>query len=489
MDSKIIIIIIIIIVSCCCLLSIGAGIGVYLEKDTLFPSSTTTTTKQPKTSSSSSSSSSPSSTPSTSGSSTSGTSFADYIYRGNNGSVSGDSYCKGGWESSDGKDKNMTCVEGVILTSGEKVNCTDIINKSGLAYKCTVPSSILPSITVPLGPILQEGQTIACGDNPPPNGLKGGMFRYEKGKLRYIPSDDIAAAWGNSWSNATNRDCSKDILGEQMTYAAPFTETGSIACESGYHGGGTFKQTDTGLKHYPNPLIASSWDKNWANTTNKICLGHKYGGEWEFNNNPNIVSGNNGTASGDEWCAKQDKNCLYSFTYSDGTGQTNPGDYVDCSNKIGSGGNADLRSVCGSDRPKLSKSVDYWDDDGKVNGYKFCQGLYGSSNGQNKNLGCSYGIVYKSGNGHVFNEEVDCKTKTGTKTAYKCEQRAEKNWNNAVSWVSLGNNSGAHINDSFCSNDVGKNYYHVGSINEGAGARGVCANYSKEEGGSYNSDW
>ena len=45
------------------------------------------------------------------------------LYAGNNGTVSGNTYCQGGWGSGNGQDKNMDCVYG-IDSNGEKIPCS-----------------------------------------------------------------------------------------------------------------------------------------------------------------------------------------------------------------------------------------------------------------------------------------------------------------------------------------------------------------------------
>ena len=127
--------------------------------------------------------------------------YAEYNYRGNNGSISGDTYCKGGWESIDGKDKNMKCIDGVILTSGEKVNCIDSINKPGLAYKCAL--STIQQI--------KDGQAVKCNIND------ATVYRYMNGELRPYPSPSTASSWDPDWEkNLIYIDCSNVKTGKNM---------------------------------------------------------------------------------------------------------------------------------------------------------------------------------------------------------------------------------------------------------------------------------
>ena len=58
-------------------------------------------------------------------------------YNGNNGSITGNKYCSGNWESADGKDKNMKCISGKS-GSGKALDCGKTYgNELGsLSYIC-----------------------------------------------------------------------------------------------------------------------------------------------------------------------------------------------------------------------------------------------------------------------------------------------------------------------------------------------------------------
>ena len=46
------------------------------------------------------------------------------LYPGNNGTVSGDTYCAGNWGGVGGQNKNMKCTDQFDAGTGEKLDCT-----------------------------------------------------------------------------------------------------------------------------------------------------------------------------------------------------------------------------------------------------------------------------------------------------------------------------------------------------------------------------
>jgi hypothetical protein len=47
-------------------------------------------------------------------------------YSGNNGTVSGNTYCTGNWGSADGSNKNMKCDYAIDNSNGTKLDCTTV---------------------------------------------------------------------------------------------------------------------------------------------------------------------------------------------------------------------------------------------------------------------------------------------------------------------------------------------------------------------------
>ncbi len=65
-------------------------------------------------------------------------SFADYV--GNDGSVSGNTYCKGSWGNPTGKDKNMICLGGINQDTGEYVSCIQDLPNGHFGFDCALPN-------------------------------------------------------------------------------------------------------------------------------------------------------------------------------------------------------------------------------------------------------------------------------------------------------------------------------------------------------------
>jgi hypothetical protein len=55
-------------------------------------------------------------------------------YIGNNGSASGDTYCKGGWGNTNNADKNMKCVGQYAVDTGETLECGKAYGKPTDVY-------------------------------------------------------------------------------------------------------------------------------------------------------------------------------------------------------------------------------------------------------------------------------------------------------------------------------------------------------------------
>lgn len=99
------------------------------------PGNTAQTTAAPKPAVSGSGSSSGST--GSSGSSTSAAAAAPvYSYTGNNGSVTGSAYCQGAWGSSDGKPKNMVCIAGINAATKASVGCDETLAPGNYSFAC-----------------------------------------------------------------------------------------------------------------------------------------------------------------------------------------------------------------------------------------------------------------------------------------------------------------------------------------------------------------
>jgi hypothetical protein len=335
------------------------------------------------------------------------------------------------------------------------------------------------------------GGSVQCTVDVPGGKNPGATYRLDSGStLKWYPTADIARSWNSSWDKAPAviSDCSEFTLGSNMALHPPVTLPNvgsSVKCAIDVPGGqganfAIYRLSEANtLRWYPTDSIARSWDPNYAQaTTISDCSSLTRGPDMELNPFPDglLTYGNNGTMSGTQYCAKyRQKKCIKQIVKSDPTNKTKFGDSVGCDVLVGSAGNAQLGAMCSNEDMVLSLPYDYSKNDGTVDGYTYCKGNYESSSpGQDKNLGCSYGVIY--GDPAQWNKRVQCDYKAGTNTAYKCEPRIEKDWNACNPFTEV---SGSHKHDDWCRNDLGDNYYHARDGNGcgQGGWHGMCRNY------------
>ena len=333
------------------------------------------------------------------------------------------------------------------------------------------------------------GGSVQCTVDVPGGKGVNATYRLESGNtLRWYPTPDIARSWNSSWDKATTiPDCSTFTLGSTMSLNTPQVLpaiSSAVKCGKDVPGGkganfAIYRLDSNGtLRHYPTDSIARSWDPNYAQpTTIADCSSLILGPDMTQNLFPDdlLTYGNNGTRSGTQYCALyRGTKCIKQIVKTDATNKTKLGDSVGCDVLVGSAGNAQLGAQCSTEKMVLVAPYDYANNDGTVDGYTYCKGAYESPTGQNKNLGCSYGVVY--GDPNQWNQVVRCDAVTGTNTAYKCEPRVERDWNACNPFTEV---SGSHRHDDWCRNDLGNNYYHAKDGNGcgNGGWHGMCRNY------------
>lgn len=62
---------------------------------------------------------------------------APTLYPGNNGTVSGSTYCQGAWGSANGKAKNLKCAGGMNVATQAAVGCNDALARGNYSFFCT----------------------------------------------------------------------------------------------------------------------------------------------------------------------------------------------------------------------------------------------------------------------------------------------------------------------------------------------------------------
>ncbi len=224
-------------------------------------------------------------------------------YGGNNGSVDGKTYCIGGWESADGKGKNLACEYGVIVSSGKVIGCENPAGEPA-QYKCAGEPPLPATFEEAKQSYLLRNPDVASagvdawehyktsgqneiGTTPSRRwlGPYGTNFMGNNGSVdgkaycigAWESSDgkdkNLGCEYGVVTSSAKVVDCASAI-GEPTQYKCagtppppPFNEGEAVDCGAE----GIFRYMDGKLWHYPTPEIASSWDPNWGNSKKGDC--------------------------------------------------------------------------------------------------------------------------------------------------------------------------------------------------------------------------
>ena len=145
---------------------------------------------------------------------------------------------------------------------------------------------------------LGDGTPVRCSANDVGAGQDAAVYRTTgTATLRHYETADIAASWDPNWASAQSIDCIGFAKGEDMVKnpevvaaeafqakVAALGDGNPVRCDTAEVGAGpgaVYRTTNsTTLRHYPSEAIASSWDPDWATTTQGIdCTGFVLGPE------------------------------------------------------------------------------------------------------------------------------------------------------------------------------------------------------------------
>ena len=128
-------------------------------------------------------------------------------------------------------------------------------------------SNILIGPPMPVAPT--EGQTVKCSAGG--NGIIGALYRFTRHRISWYSSNVIAASWDDNWMKAITIDCSAIHTGPDMPKEP--CEGQALKCSQGGNGNpaSVYRYTDTQIRWYPNPTIATSWDDNWGSFATIDC--------------------------------------------------------------------------------------------------------------------------------------------------------------------------------------------------------------------------
>jgi hypothetical protein len=141
------------------------------------------------------------------------------------------------------------------------------------------------------------GNSVRCSANDVGGGA-GAVYRVDgvTNVLRHYPNPEIAASWDPNYASAESIDCIGFAKGEDMeknpavvaaeafdARVAALGDGNPVRCDTADVGAGAgvavYRTTGTAtLRHYPTAEIATSWDPDWATTTQGIdCTGFGLG--------------------------------------------------------------------------------------------------------------------------------------------------------------------------------------------------------------------
>ena len=134
--------------------------------------------------------------------------------------------------------------------------------------------SPVPSPSPPSGPLksLTVGDAFQCESNDPIGHPNAAVYRYIGNNTgRHYPNPTIADSWDPDWMSFKKiSDCTGVVKGTPTPHKKVDDATVGSAwqCEAndpmGAPNNAVYRYMgDDTFRHYPNPIIASSWDPNW----------------------------------------------------------------------------------------------------------------------------------------------------------------------------------------------------------------------------------
>jgi hypothetical protein len=119
-----------------------------------------------------------------------------------------------------------------------------------------------------------DGRAVRCKKGDPTGHNYNTVHRYTNGKLHHYPNPTIASAWDKNWVNAK---VIPDCTGVPYGFGLGMpiaTDGESIKCDNS---AAIYRYTGGRLRVYPNPTVAAKWNKNWWKTRTANCINVPYG--------------------------------------------------------------------------------------------------------------------------------------------------------------------------------------------------------------------
>lgn len=125
----------------------------------------------------------------------------------------------------------------------------------------------------------RPGSAVKCLDGTDGKNHDRTVYRFENKTLRPYPSPEIYQSWDSRYPHHDYIDCTYIPMGPPMAYnLSPKHEGHSIKCHEGTTNGkhnkdAVYRWTHGELRHYPNPLVALSWNFSWNHILTIDCRG------------------------------------------------------------------------------------------------------------------------------------------------------------------------------------------------------------------------
>lgn len=140
--------------------------------------------------------------------------------------------------------------------SSKTIDCSDYTKGSPMNYKTNI------------------GETIKCSDDSD----KSKFYRVtSENMINQYPDKDIASSWNPKWDvDLKTIDCSGYAKGDPLKYKSNIGD--SVKCVGDTVSNKIYRVTgENTLRYYPNQIIASSWNPNWADFKLIDCTGFTKG--------------------------------------------------------------------------------------------------------------------------------------------------------------------------------------------------------------------
>ena len=135
------------------------------------------------------------------------------------------------------------------------------------------------------------------------NESAGKVYRWTFGELRHYPNGMIADSWNPNWRDVNYADCTDLQVGSPMTMGN-ILEGHGVRCTD-RSDGKVYRWINNELHHYPSGEIARSWNPNWRGDIIDLnnCEPYTVGKAMPFNSYP-ACNAYDPLAIGDGVCAK-----------------------------------------------------------------------------------------------------------------------------------------------------------------------------------------